>query len=133
MRLLIAGKLALPPSSVSCFRDVTLYSSMFSGYEVLIESRRAQRDTVWSWLKSHGAADYVSDFVRPGHVDGVSLSYKKSCNICVTRITANNLEFIINRLAQHARQNLEPDWTAGVDHLIEELTRNHNKQPPPFL
>ena len=104
MKLLIDGKLALPPSSVSCFRDVTLYSSVFGEFEVLVESKKKNRDQVWSFLKQQRALDFVDDFVRPAQEHGVSLSYKRGCNICVTRITANNLEFIINRLSQLSHQ-----------------------------
>ena len=109
MRLLIDGKLALPPSSVSCFRDVTLYSSVFGQFEVLVEAKKKNRDMIWNWLRDRGAMDFVDDFVRPDHAHGVTLSYRRNCNICVTRITANNLEFIINRLSQLSHQNRQFD------------------------
>jgi hypothetical protein len=102
MKLLIDGKLAFPPSSISCFRDVTLYSHIFGKYEVLVEAKDKHKDVVWHWLKSNGSFDYVDDIIKPGTEAGLSLSYKKRCNICVTRVTANNLNFIITRLKDHA-------------------------------
>lgn len=119
MKLLIDGKLALPPSSVSCFRDVTLYGSVFSQFEVLVEARRKNRDMIWQWLRDQHALDFVSDFVRPTQEHGVSLSYKRHCNICVTRITANNLQFIINRLSQLSYQNRQFDLPGDIfDQLL---------------
>lgn len=119
MKLLIDGKLALPPSSVSCFRDVTLYSSVFGEFEVLVETRKKHRDQVWSWLRDQRALDFVDDFVRPTHAHGVSLSHRRGCNICVTRITAHNLEFIISRLSQLSRQNRQFDLDGDIfDQLL---------------
>lgn len=103
MNLLIDGKLSLPPSSVSCFRDVTLYGTVFAQFDVLIETRNRNKDMIWHWLKQKGAADYVKDFVTPGQEHGFSVSYKPKCNVCVTRITSRNLSFIVNRLKQHAK------------------------------
>ncbi len=51
MNLLIDGKLTLPPSSVSCFRDVTLYSTVFANFDVLVETRNKHKDMIWHWLK----------------------------------------------------------------------------------
>ncbi len=102
MKLLIDGKLAFPPSSISCFRDVTLYSSIFGDFDILIESRNKHKDIVWKWLKNKGAFDFVDDIVPHNKEYGISLSYKKKCNICVTRITATNLDFIVNRLKEYS-------------------------------
>ena len=119
MKLLIDGKLALPPSSVSCFRDVTLYSSVFGQFEVLIESRRRNRDAVWDFLKQRRALDFVDDFARPSQEHGVSLSNRRGCNICVTQITAGNLEFIINRLSQLSHQCRQFDFSENpFDQLL---------------
>lgn len=115
MNLLIDGKLTLPPSSVSCFRDVTLYSTIFANFDVLIETRNKHKDMIWHWLKQKGAADYVKDFVRPGQESGFSVSYKRNCNVCVTRITARNLSFIVSRLKQHARWIEQFDPFYGID------------------
>lgn len=116
MRLLIDGVLSLPPSSISCFRDVTLYSSVFNNYEVLIESRRRDRDRIWNWLRDSGAHDFVTDFVRPSQESGVVLSPHERCNICVQSITAETLPQIINLLKSRARLYQPP--ASGFDDLL---------------
>lgn len=100
MYLLIDGRLALPPTRSSCFRDVTMYASVFSNLTPLIECKPEQRDTIWHWLKSQSSFDFVEDLVKRDTEDGLSLGYRKKCNICVTRIGYNNLNFIISRLKQ---------------------------------
>jgi len=118
MKLLIDGKLAFPPSSIECFRDVTLYSRIFGNYEVLVESRDKHKDIIWHHLKDNGAFDYVDDIVGHGTEAGFSLSYKKRCNICVTRVTANNLNFIITRLRDHAYRVK----SYSVDTLLDDFS-----------
>ena len=102
MYLVIDGRLALPPTKAACFRDVTLYAKTFSDLTPIIECHREQRDTIWHWLKSKGSFDFVDDLVRRDTEYGLSLGYRKKCNICVTRIGYNNLGFIISRLKQSA-------------------------------
>ena len=102
MKLLIDGKLSFPPSEISCFRDVTLYGSVFGNFDILIESRNRNKDIIYKWLKQNGSFDFVDDIVPHNTEKGVSLSYKKRCNICTTRITAKNLNFIISRLKQYS-------------------------------
>ena len=105
MYLLIDGRLALPPTQPACFRDVTLYAKVFSNLTPIIECKKEQRDTIWHWLKSKSSFDFVEDLVRRDTEDGLSLGYRKKCNICVTRIGYNNLEFIISRLKQSAHRD----------------------------
>ncbi len=102
MKLLIDGQLSFPPSEVSSFRDVTLYSSVFAGFEVLIESKNRHKDQVWNWLKQRGAHDFVLDIVPPRTEYGVLLGSADRCNICVQEITTINLRFIINHLKLRA-------------------------------
>ena len=111
MYLVIDGRLALPPTKSSCFRDVTLYAKIFSNLTPIIECHRDQRDTIWHWLKSRGSFDFVDDLVRRDTEAGISLgpSDRKKCNICVSKIGYNNLEFIINRL----RQSAVPQYSTG--------------------
>ena len=115
MYLLIDGNIALPPTAASCLRDVTLYAKTFSNLTPLIECKREQRDMIWHWLKHNSAFDFIDDMVRRDTVPGVSLGYRKKCNICVTRIGYNNLNFIITRLKQSS-------WTYDpIDHEIASL------------
>ncbi len=99
MNLLIDGKLTLPPSEVSCFRDVTLYGSIFGDFNILIDSDQIKNDLVWMWLKQNSAHDFVDYILSSRESEaGIRMSNKRGCNICVTSITADNLSFIISRL-----------------------------------
>lgn len=118
MKLLIDGKLALPPSSVSCFRDVTLYGSIFGDFDILVETRKRHQDLVWTWLKQKGAHDFVDDLVPHNIEHGISISYRKRCNICVTRITPNNLNFIVTRLREFACRYRQYDTSLIIDDIL---------------
>ena len=65
MKLLIDAKLTEPPSEISVFRDITLYST-FLNYDVLLECEEDVKDLYWYWLRNRGAFDYVSDIVKIG-------------------------------------------------------------------
>lgn len=118
MNLLISGKLAFPPSSVECFRDVSLYGSVFGKFNVLVETRDSRKDLVWHWLKQSGAYDFIDEIVPHDVEAGLSISYKKRCNICVSRINADNLNFIITRLRDHAYRVK----SYSVDTLLDDFS-----------
>lgn len=97
MNLLINESLVLPPSEIHCFRDVTLYSSVFKDLQILVESY--QKDLVWRLMKHYGAFDFVHDIIEPGDEDGLVLgSGRGRCNICVSTISYENLDFVISRI-----------------------------------
>jgi len=102
MYLLIDSDSILPPAATSCFRDVVLYASTFSGLTPVVECQWKDRDVIWHWLKSVHAFDFVEDLVNRKTLDGVKLGRQSKCNICVDIIDYNNLEFIVNRLKQSA-------------------------------
>ncbi len=97
MLLIIDAQLSVPPSSVSCFRDVTLYGNCFLNADVLMECRRSEKDLYWKWLKSRGAFDFIEDIVRPYEERGFLIKESKG-NLQVDRINESNLNFILNRL-----------------------------------
>ena len=106
MNLLIDGEIVLPPTEISCFRDVTLYGSVFADFNILIEDTTNHKDILWAWLKSHGAHDFVDYIIGEYETEhGVILSNRRGCNICVSAINADNLSFIISRLKQYALQS----------------------------
>lgn len=109
MYLLIDGNLALPPTRPACFRDVTMYAKVFSNLTPIIECKVEERDTIWHWLKKQSSFDFVEDLVKRDTEYGVSIGYRKKCNICVTRIGYNNLSFIISRLKQSGNHPPEID------------------------
>ncbi len=97
MKIIIRGELSEPPSEVSCFRDVTLFTSCFLKADVLLESPRGMKDLYYKWLKDHGAYDFINDIVRRNEERGFRISPTKG-NLVVDRICATNLELIIGRL-----------------------------------
>ena len=97
MLLIIDAELSAPPSSVSCFRDVTLYGNCFLKSDVLMECRQSEKDIYWKWLKSRGAFDFIEDIVRPNEEKGFLIK-EKGGNLQVDRINESNLNFILSRL-----------------------------------
>ena len=98
MNLIIDGNLTYPPSEISCVRDVTLYSTVWGQFTVLVEIEKQFRDQVWHHLKSYGAYDYVEAIVSVDREPGFRISDRDRSNLVVDKITCDNLNFIINRL-----------------------------------
>ena len=98
MNLIIDGNLTYPPSEITCVRDVTLYSTIWGEFTVLVEIEREFRDHVWRHLKDYGAYDYIEAIVSVGREPGFRISDRDRSNLVVDRITCDNLNFIINRL-----------------------------------
>ena len=97
MNLLIDGRILPPPTEIPCFRDVTLYGSVFSNLSILIET--TEKDLIWNFLKINSAHDFISAVILPGEEQGTRISsIRGSCNICVGSINYDNLNFIISRL-----------------------------------
>lgn len=70
MVLVLQATLSAPPSSVHCFRDVSLYATVFRNLEVITCCESGTRDIYWKWLKKHGAMDFIKDIVREREVKG---------------------------------------------------------------
>lgn len=88
-----------PPSSVSCFRDLTLVAHEYCHYNVLVEV--APKDPYYTYLKRTGAMDYVDDILLPGEEMGlrVDTDFIYAPTICVVdKITAVNLEDIFRAI-----------------------------------
>ncbi len=102
MILKIQAALTEPPSSVTVFRDTTLYASAFCDLEVLLECKPGTRSSYWRWLKSWGAHDFVEELVREGEEGGLYLgkALGKGCaNINVDRLNYATYPFVIQRLS----------------------------------
>jgi hypothetical protein len=102
MLLLIDAELSAPPSEVTLFRDITLFSACFLTKDIVLECRHSEQDYYYKWLKMRGSWDYVEDIVKPRTENGLSIRAKKG-NITVPRINYNNFSFIIDRLASLRR------------------------------
>ena len=99
MPIIIDATLSEPPSSVTCFRDVTLYANCFIKKNVVIECDRNMRDIYWHWLKRYGAFDFVADIVDPFTERDISIRPTRA-SITVPRIDASALHIILGRLEQ---------------------------------
>ena len=63
MILIIDAALSEPPSSVHCFRDVSLYADIFKKLEVIASCPKETKDIYWKWMKQHGAMDFIKDII----------------------------------------------------------------------
>jgi hypothetical protein len=101
MIVLIEAALSEPPSSVCCFRDLTLYATIFLNADVLVECRQQNKDLYWRWLKKRCAMDFVKDILRYGEQGGgVKIRSKRigKANIMTERIDEHSLNYILSRL-----------------------------------
>lgn len=98
MNLIIDGNLTYPPSEIMCVRDITLYSTVWTEFDVLIEIERQYRDQVWKHLRASGAYDYIEAIVSVDREPGLKISDRPRSNIKVTKIACENLNYIINRI-----------------------------------
>lgn len=99
MNLLLAGRLCRPPSSVHCFRDITLYAHVFTEFQVLLTCAPHNKDRNWRWLKRHGAMDYIQDIVDYDTEPGVLIGPERPCAIHLERLTEHGLNRVISHLS----------------------------------
>ena len=57
-------ELTEPPSSIICFRDVTLFSKIFLNADNLIKCPKGTRSMYWEWIKGYGAHDFVGQLIN---------------------------------------------------------------------
>ena len=98
MNLTISSPLCEPPSSITCFRDVTLYASVYIFEDILLSCKKGTRSSYWQWLKNHGAHDFISYLVTEGEEEGFTIGLS-GCNLNVDRISHFNLNYIITTLS----------------------------------
>jgi hypothetical protein len=91
MLLLIDSALTEPPSSITLFRDITLFANVFKNRDVLLESRNSMKDFYYDWLKSQGAFDFVSDIV-PYHAEK-GLSIRCKYDHCIGSIMVKSIGY----------------------------------------
>ena len=98
MNLIIDCTLSEPPSEISCFRDVTLFSKVYCFDDVLLSCPTGTRSIYWNWLKSNGAHDYITYLINYKEVEPGILMHPDKGNIRVQKITSFNLNDIISVL-----------------------------------
>ena len=100
MPILMEATLSEPPSSITCFRDVTLYASIFKNKDILVFCEKDHVDLYWYWLKAHGAMDFIEDFVRykeePGYIIGENRG-----NISIPRLDEWTLPMVVGALSRN--------------------------------
>ena len=100
MLIILDAELSDPPSSRSCFRDVTLYASIFVEADILVECSPWMIDPYWKWLKDGGAMDYVQDIVKFGEVNGYCIRRKCGGNLNIDRLNERSLNRVITTLGR---------------------------------
>ena len=95
--IIIEAELSAPPSEVTLFRDITLFSNSFLRQNVVLECEKFERDFYYHWLKDRGCWDYVEDFVNPNTELGLSIRTKRG-KITAESINYNNYNLILNRI-----------------------------------
>lgn len=99
--LLIDGHLIFPPSSTSCFRDITLYANVFKDAEVVLQIEETYIDTCYQYLKQHGAFDFVEDIVKPEQETGIILSSDEPYHIRARKLWQGNLSRIVSDIDRY--------------------------------
>lgn len=100
MNLIIDADLTNPPSEISVFRDITLYSKVFLNLDVLLECESEHKDIYYYWLKNRGAFDYVDDFVAIKEENGVTIR-ASNATIQIKYLRAEELNNIIYLLKKN--------------------------------
>ena len=86
-----------PPSSVSCFRDVTLYTNIYLNGENLLRCPKGTRSIYWKWIKQYGAHDFIDELILDTEKqEGIFVGKNK--NINCELINEYNFGKIINLL-----------------------------------
>jgi len=102
MNLIIHAELCEPPSSISCFRDVTLYSACFVRSPVLLEAPKDMKDNYYRWLKNNGAYDFIEEIIEQDEDYGFTIGPKKA-NLQIDRIIPENLNLVIGAIGNIRR------------------------------
>ena len=102
MLLILDAELSDPPSSRTCFRDVTLYASIFTNADILVECEDETLDVYWKWLKGGGAMDFVDQLIRLGEVRGFSIRRNKRANVRLDRLDEVSLSTVVSVLKTKA-------------------------------
>lgn len=105
MILRIEATLCEPPSSISAFRDATLYSTVFAKLDCVLQCQLGTRSSYWNWLKKYGAHDFIKAVILPEEEPDAYLLGTKHANIRVDKLNEITLPFVIS-----AVRGLKRDW-----------------------
>ena len=97
MVIIYDSVLTEPPSSVHCFRDVTLYSNVFLNADNLIKCPKGTRSMYWGWIKKYGAQDFIKELLTEDEdQQGIEVGVDKSLNFKI--LNESNYNILINKL-----------------------------------
>jgi len=101
VNLIIDGNLCEPPSSVSCFRDITFWAKIFSYEDVILCCDIGTRVFYRNWLRRNGAYDFISYIMYPEEgEDGVWLVQRdgrlRNRGVPIDKISAENYWNVID-------------------------------------
>jgi len=96
-------ELTEPPSSIICFRDVTLFSKIFLNADNLIKCPKGTRSMYWEWIKGYGAHDFVGQLINYEEKQSGLIVASKNANITVKAINEYNYGNIINSLRKYGK------------------------------
>lgn len=101
MVIIYDSNLTEPPSSVHCFRDVTLYSKVFLSFNNILRCPKGTRSMYWSWIKKYGAHDFIDQLIlEEEEEDGITVS-EFGGNVQIKSINESNYGTLINILKQY--------------------------------
>jgi len=94
-------QLTEPPSSIHCFRDVTLFSRIFLNANNILKCPRGTRSSYWKWIKNFGAHDFVEELIKEDEVQlGLTVGIRQS-NITVDKLDEASYGLVIGSLKRY--------------------------------
>ena len=97
MVIIYDSVLTEPPSSIYCFRDVTLFSRIFLNANNILKCPRGTRSSYWKWIKNYGAHDFIEEIIiKEEKQSGLTVGIKK--NVHCNYINEINLPLVINKI-----------------------------------
>lgn len=101
MVVIYDSNLTEPPSSIHCFRDVTLYSKFFLNFDNIIKCPKGTRTLYWNWIKKYGAHDFIDDLILENEEESGIVISNENGNIRAERIDEFNYGDLINILKRY--------------------------------
>lgn len=91
----IAAELSAPPSSPSCFRDVSLHAKIKRSYDVVAFSPADMIDAYARWFRRWGLFDYVDEILPREQIRYLHVEIEGGPG---AKLTAFNLQDVLRHL-----------------------------------
>lgn len=97
MVVIYDSMLTEPPSSIHCFRDVTLFVKVFCEKDNILMCPKGTRSMYWEWIKKYGAHDFIEELLTEEEGEhGIHLGINKNMSIDV--LNEVNYGNVINQI-----------------------------------